>query len=412
MNHATTTSPVSRTGREKSLQVEVGYRCQNNCLFCCDGGSGVHEPRPDPMRIRGILERNRDQHDRVVFTRHEPTLTEALPDFAAFARGLGYPVISVITNGCALHRGELAQRLAAAGVNDLQISLHGHTAAIHDRITRRPGSFDQVMSGLAAVREARVDRAVKITLHSTISALNIDHLPEMIDFALSMDVDHYGLNAMFLTKLAALNADVLAVRYSRIVDALQGPMTKTPLRPLSITELPPCVTIGRLPEHYVGLREDCFLVSRPEDSVLAHSTEALSAGRGFGFRAECAACATRSICDGIPETYIDRFGWDEFQPVPADAIVRQSFESRAEIEQALASPSSAWSITDITLEPRRAQVHVQGNIDTVLTLLLEPLNDASPAYRRTGRYNVTLKGTGHTPEQIALADALIEHLDR
>jgi len=228
-----------------------------------------------------------------------------------------------------------------------------------------------------------------------------------------MDVDHYGLNAVFLTKLAALNADILAVRYSRIVDALQGLMTTTPLRPLSITELPPCVTKGRLPEHYIGLREDCFLVSRPEDTTSpAHSTEALSAGRGFGFSADCAACATRSICDGIPEIYIDRFGWDEFQPVLADAIVRRSFESRAELEQALASPSGTWSITDIILEPRRAQVHVQGNIDTVLTLLLEPLNDASPAYKRTGRYNVTLKGTGHSPEQMALADALIEHLDR
>jgi len=173
----------------------------------------------------------------------------------------------------------------------LHVSIHGHEAAVHDRITRRTGSFVQAMAGLDAALGLRDDHALRVTMHSTISALNVEHLPAMIEFFLSRGVDHYGLNGLFIEGLAVENVDLLEVSYDRIsktlAQALEGPH-----RPVSVSDIPPCRLVDRVPSWAVGLRE-VFHIADVDEESLSAPAEAAAVVRSFAYGPHCAACAPR-----------------------------------------------------------------------------------------------------------------------
>jgi MoaA/NifB/PqqE/SkfB family radical SAM enzyme len=99
----------------------------------------------------------------------------------ARARELGF-VVRVKSNGHAL-RGELARR-----VRDevdpflIEVSLHGATAATHDRQTRVPGSFDRLLANLAELREL----GLRVKVNSTLTAWNEGEIAEMFALADSL----------------------------------------------------------------------------------------------------------------------------------------------------------------------------------------------------------------------------------
>src|SRR4051812_49806679 len=108
----------------------------------------------------------------------------AHPDFLALgarARELGF-VVRVKSNGHAL-RGELARR-----VRDevdpflIEVSLHGATAAVHDRQTRVPGSFDRLLANLRELR----DLGVRVKLNSTLTLWNEGEVEGMFALADSL----------------------------------------------------------------------------------------------------------------------------------------------------------------------------------------------------------------------------------
>ena len=105
----------------------------------------------------------------------------AHPDFLALgarARELGF-VVRVKSNGHAL-RGELARRLRdEIDPFLIEVSLHGATAATHDRQTRVPGSFDRLLANLRELREL----GLRVKLNSTLTAWNEGEIAGMFALA-------------------------------------------------------------------------------------------------------------------------------------------------------------------------------------------------------------------------------------
>ena len=131
------------------LHVLVGAQCNNNCLFCMEA---YRERRAERIAsqsqddIRRMIDRY-PQPDEVLFTSGEPTLDPALPTYIGWAKQRGFRVIGLVTNGRRLAYREYARELADAGLNRVTVSIHGHTARLHDGQTRTPGSFDQSLAG-------------------------------------------------------------------------------------------------------------------------------------------------------------------------------------------------------------------------------------------------------------------------
>src|ERR1700730_12483347 len=105
----------------------------------------------------------------------------AHPDFirlGARARALGFAV-RVKSNGHAL-RGEMARRIRDEIDPFLvEVSLHGATAATHDRQTRVPGSFERLLANLGEMRRL----GLRVKLNSTLTAWNEHEVEAILDLA-------------------------------------------------------------------------------------------------------------------------------------------------------------------------------------------------------------------------------------
>jgi len=164
-----------------SVLVELTYRCNLDCFFCYND-VGL---RGEPLRTEQYFAFFSDLRDlqvlNLTLSGGEPL---AHPDFfrlGARARELGF-VVRVKSNGHAL-RGEALRRLRDEVDPFLvEVSLHGSTAATHDRQTRVPGSFERLLANL---REA-LDLGVRLRINSTLTAWNEDEVEGMLDLAASL----------------------------------------------------------------------------------------------------------------------------------------------------------------------------------------------------------------------------------
>ena len=167
-----------------SALVELTYRCNLDCFFCYNdlGAAGKPLSREQyfaffaDLADLGVL--------NLTLTGGEPL---AHPDFLALgrkARELGF-VLRVKSNGHAL-RGELARRLREEVDPFLvEVSLHGATAATHDRQTRVPGSFERLLANLEEMRRL----GLRVKVNSTLTAWNEGEIEAMFDL-----VESLGLN--------------------------------------------------------------------------------------------------------------------------------------------------------------------------------------------------------------------------
>ncbi|MEA2602881.1 MAG: hypothetical protein QOF89_3873 [Acidobacteriota bacterium] len=166
-----------------SVLVELTYRCNLDCFFCYND-LGL---RGEPLRREQYFQLFAELRDlevmHLTLSGGEPL---AHPDFLALgarARELGF-VVRVKSNGHAL-RGELARRLRdEVDPFLIETSLHGASAAAHDRQTRVPGSFERLLANLAELRAL----GLRVKLNGTLTLWNEGEIEGM--FALA---DRLGL---------------------------------------------------------------------------------------------------------------------------------------------------------------------------------------------------------------------------
>ena len=178
------TKVIATTWRENllfSVLVELTYRCNLDCFFCYNDLSlpGVPLSREEYFRFFADLEEMEVLN--LTLSGGEPL---AHPDFlvlGARARQLGF-VVRIKSNGHAL-RGELARRIRdEIDPFMIETSLHGATAATHDRQTRVPGSFDRLLANLAEMRSL----GLRVKLNSTLTVWNEGEIAEMFALADSL----------------------------------------------------------------------------------------------------------------------------------------------------------------------------------------------------------------------------------
>lgn len=172
---------LQKTWRENllfSVLVELTYRCNLDCFFCYNDLGLRGEPLAREQYLRFFEDLRDLQVLNLTLSGGEPL---AHPDFLALgakARELGF-VVRVKSNGHAL-RGEMARR-----VRDeidpflIEVSLHGATAATHDRQTRVPGSFDRLLANLRECREL----GLRFKINSTLTRWNENEAEDMLDLA-------------------------------------------------------------------------------------------------------------------------------------------------------------------------------------------------------------------------------------
>ncbi len=170
-----------REHRLMAVLLELTYRCNLDCFFCYNDLGARGEPLSRARYLALLAELADLGVLHLTFSGGEPL---AHPDFlllGAAAREHGF-VVRIKSNGHAL-RGELARRVRdEVDPFVVELSLHGATAAVHDRQTRVPGSFDRLLANVAELQAL----GLRLKLNATLTAWNEHEIEPMLDLAAAL----------------------------------------------------------------------------------------------------------------------------------------------------------------------------------------------------------------------------------
>ncbi|MGH2771825.1 MAG: GTP 3',8-cyclase MoaA [Actinomycetota bacterium] len=148
---------TDRFGRVATdLRISVTDRCNFRCVYCLPAGGVEWLEKAKLLSFEEMARAARVFVSlgvtRIRLTGGEPTLRRNLPRLVAMLREVdGDLDLAMTTNGFTLE--SLAQPLAAAGLNRINVSVDSLMAHKFHEITRRD-ALDQVMKGLSAAEEA------------------------------------------------------------------------------------------------------------------------------------------------------------------------------------------------------------------------------------------------------------------
>ncbi len=212
------------------LRVSVTDRCNYKCVYCRTGEMGAQYPE---LKIEEYLRLIRLfvglGIEKVRLTGGEPLLRHGLLDLIrelAKLRTLAGESLdlALTTNGHLL--GDMAMPLKDAGLQRVTVSMDAVDSATFERITRIPGSFDQVLSGVRAARDAGLT-PLKITC-VLLRGFNDDQIEKFAEFARKEDVVVRFIEFMPLEE-GRLWSPEIVVPLKEIVDRIGRVLPLTPL---------------------------------------------------------------------------------------------------------------------------------------------------------------------------------------
>jgi len=324
---------------DERVHISIGAVCNNNCIFCMEEdreGRYVNNSAMTGERVRWVLESNKGAQE-VCFTSGEPTTRDDLPEFITWAKQLGYPRISIMTNGRRMGHLPYAVALAKRGLNRVYISIHGHEKRLHEGQTRTPDSFEQTVAGLDAVARLK-PHGVELHTSTVVTTRNLPHFGDIYRFLRSHGVAQVVFNVMQANGRAHTHFEQLFPHYKEIAERFRSFLSSCDEpRPMAfLVDIPLCTTEG-VEDFNRGFveRSRHFDLESQVSMPLAERQVRRGEGSGKGLllvtrgdlddhqrskRPECAGCRYDSVCEGVWKNYLARHGWDEMQPVAsADA---------------------------------------------------------------------------------------------
>ena len=200
------TAPLFSTAVEAPYKADLAlsYGCNNACRHCYNPAPRADMPSLTIRQWFRVLRRLRQIGiPHVIFTGGEPTLVDGLDRLIREARRLGL-VTGMNTNGRRLADRHLAESLARAGLNHVQITLESHRAEVHDAMTGA-ASFDETVAG---IRNARAAGLHTIT-NTTLTRQNADQIVTTVEFLHGLGLTTFAMNAMIHAGGGCGNGDAL-----------------------------------------------------------------------------------------------------------------------------------------------------------------------------------------------------------
>jgi MoaA/NifB/PqqE/SkfB family radical SAM enzyme len=182
---------IPRLPLEGSL--DLSYRCNNNCRHCWLRIPAGAKERKDELTFdeikKIVIEARKMGCQRWKISGGEPMLRPDFPEIFDFitAKAVTY---SLNTNGT-LIIPKIARLLTRKG--NKMVALYGATPAVHDHITRNPGSFEATMRGFSYLKEAGAGFTVQLIPMRD----NYHQFDDMVKLAQSLS-PHYRIGAPWL----------------------------------------------------------------------------------------------------------------------------------------------------------------------------------------------------------------------
>jgi sulfatase maturation enzyme AslB (radical SAM superfamily) len=301
-----------------ALDLRIGTICNFNCVYCLVG----HEKKSVRRlgELLGELKLGRLRNlEHVNLTGGEPTLHPDLLRLIKAAVRLGYRDVTLVTNGAALSRPGVVERVLAAGVTRVGFSLDTVEECVHDALVRRPGMLPVVQEGIRRTLAAQWAGPRRVVAINVVTRLNLEGLNDTVHWmaeALRPAVKNalYSLDFVVAEENAWTHREVVVPRMSqaapRMAEALrlgaEGGLVTT------YRNVPGCVMPGH---EALDLLDDHIHIGRlyGRGQAAEYEEEAINFYRVK--RPSCRACRLFKTCWGVHMSYVHQFGFEEFKPI-------------------------------------------------------------------------------------------------
>lgn len=336
---------MSDTWRDtrKNVEINVGKICNNKCVFCLDGMPATEMRRYMPFpEMKAEIERWYHTGTRSLgFLGGEPTTYPWILDAIRFGRDLGYTRITLATNGTKFWRHEFVDKCLEAGLTRVTISMHGHTPALEDALTRVPGNFEKKVSGLKYLLQKRAEGHLRdnVSVNVVTNGWNYRYLPNILRFFYELGLDDVRSN--FVRREGYAEGDPsLIPHYTEVVPYVVKALLLNELhykRTFTIGGFPLCVLprdllankalARRVVGEFRDLDTDCSIRTLNSDGF-PEGIATIEGGRArFNWQerkrhdlkrhvAACQGCRYTDVCEGIWREYLDLHGDAEFKAIP------------------------------------------------------------------------------------------------
>ncbi len=345
--------PVTPPPQKTVVEFSVGVGCPHRCLFCSDHENRLNAAqiairRPDELEARLATV---EPGSLIRFGGFEPTTNPRLAEFIALAKTVHPRSISVGTNGRALSDRAYLDRLIDAGMTTVELSIHGHTDALHDRLCGKTGGFQRVRQGLANLQSAKqAGEQIDYFTQTVVNHYNAPQLESIARFLGGFSPHTVVMLGLKYIGAAKPRFQELVERYDKLVENVnRWDLAQLPAR-TAFQLFPHCILV-QLPRALFGYTELLDLRQSEKGSSTWISMH------DYAKQPACQTCACQAFCFGVPSLYAEHFGWSEFKPVTAkrwDTFFRTEalFLSRHELERLVApfstqTPRAGWWLGEI-----------------------------------------------------------------
>lgn len=343
----------------KNVEINVGKVCNNKCVFCLDG-----MPTKDDLAfidfevMKRELERWRaDGHLSVGFLGGEPTTYMKIVESVAYAKELGYTRIALATNAMMLRRMEFTDKLLAAGLTRVTISMHGHTKQLEDELVMVPGAYEKKCTAIRNLLQRKREGHLRdgVSVNIVLNAKNGPHLLPMMKFFFdTMGLDDLRVNFVRPEGYAEGNADLVPT-YTAIVPLLTKAILLNEFhfkKTFTFGGFPLCV----LPEELLRSKHllakycgDIFRDLSTDCSIRADGDGGVATYEGGRARFNwqdrkrydlkhhmdaCSRCSMTDVCEGVWRGYLDIYGESEFAPLVWEKDAAHRHAPRAKVAPA------------------------------------------------------------------------------
>lgn len=293
----------------RCLNLKLTYACTNNCGFCFSS-----RLKDEAIGEAGILREVEDGYRRgcreLVLSGGEPTLRpDTLRAVLEHAGAAGYQKYIIQTNGSGFADNpdlvSMLGRFSERADVSVSFSVHGHTARIHDEMSRTPGTFEKLMR---AIRRVRDETGCGVYTNTVMSRTNLPWLRELAAMLLPFQPEIMQFSMMHLKRPGPLSTGLLEA--AGAVRALGGVVDRSVLRTEGI---PYCLLYGMetcVGESYWPNTLDLY----NRDGRLMTDFDQLGDGMRWK-RPDCRDCLMDEICMGIWREHAEEFSRSDAGPI-------------------------------------------------------------------------------------------------
>lgn len=415
--------------------VYITNRCNQHCVFCLEADpTWPTFTEPSTEAVFRDLDRLRARgSEHITFMGGETMFRKDLPQILAHTKALGFTRVGITTNGTILGKPGFLQRMVDAGLEFIELSLHGHTEALANSIGGTDFTFQRQARALAEIDQIGT---LPIIVNVVICRENKDH---------AVDIARYLLGGFpripvrfkykFVAQMgrAASRADQEMLRYSEVDALAVGDYLDAHEVPFWYDNFPLC----RLGRHAGHSRELSAMASDERYFDYDHQDNREYLDTGYQLLGRCwpeccVSCTLRPVCSGIENTYHRRQGAGELSPRSDDplpllasalgesgldpATAPQRLEAlRREPRPQFCPIDAAASAASASVDERGVRVRLERGF--VVELQVELSDPDRPAYARIGPFSLSYRSRDASVYErpgvrellVAAAEALREH---